>query len=88
MVTKKERKHIQSIVLRNFRAWDRQTKKMIALYDHHFNKEQHREYFKIKGCSVWLEDGVALDIFVIDKDGSLRKYKSVFLSEWKPKARR
>ena len=55
--------------------WDRQDKKMYPLKYYNYDETSGREYWKHGNCNLWLEDGIALDVFIIlPMSGSIMKY--------------
>ena len=60
--------------------WDRQDKKFCKIRDYNTDEKNNREYFKHTDCNLWLENGVALDVFEIQKSGELKR-REVTLDE-------
>ena len=48
--------------MERFVIFDRQDRKYFKLRDH--TKNERGEYFKHDACNLWLQDGVAIDVFV------------------------
>ncbi len=51
--------------------WDRQDKKLYPMKERNVDEDCLRVYYKHKNCNLWLENGVALDVFIINKEGAL-----------------
>ena len=66
---------VDSGVMKNFIVWDRQSRDFKSISDYNLDSAAKREYFKIEGCSLWLENKVAIDVFVVDKEGKLIPYQ-------------
>lgn len=54
--------------------WDRQSRKFVEHKEYNLDESSGREYFKPKYENLWLEDKVALDVFVIIDKGVLIPY--------------
>ena len=68
-------------IMKNFIIWDRQDKDFKNIRDYHLDVKAKREYFKVDGCSLWLENKVALDVFFVEKDGRLVPYGGSILTK-------
>lgn len=72
---------VDTNIMRSFIIWDRQSRDFKNIRDYHLDTKAKREYFKIDGSSLWLENKVALDVFVVQKNGRLEPYHGSILTK-------